>query len=379
MRTRRRSRTPSPKRVLVRNITRNVNQEHLKEIFGTFGDVTQVVVPMHAKINGTNTGKAEIFFKASSGAEKARRHMDGAQIDGNVVEVIMMVPDRGVRRPVSQCRSFSSSSRSSSCWFIIPVGGDSPSIRRFAAAIRSTGPTSVAVATTIRYSWPSGPAALALPSSFALPDSPLIPSKSLSSSDSNYMTFSFAINHQLIAIAFAQTPRFLIKQKLLHLASEFHAQLLKFILCWRMTIDSDLETPSSDLIFVTIEKYPHVRRLVVSQWGHPAELRLELNRARISTGPGAPLAATEILFDCHIAADRTRSTTTTAGVALLTCPITHDMKRDHDLDLPSAAELNCREALLCRSCARPIADLSHVRKALPLPSDHWMDMSELWV
>ncbi|KMS94420.1 hypothetical protein BVRB_021590, partial [Beta vulgaris subsp. vulgaris] len=84
-------------------------------------------------------------------------------------------------------------------------------------------------------------------------------------------------------------------------------------------------------------------------------------------------------FDCHVASNRARLTPSNSSAINLTCPITLDMKRDCDLDLPSASELSSRQDLLCRSCARVIADLSRVQKVLPLPSEHWMEMSELWV
>ncbi|CEP02839.1 hypothetical protein PBRA_002806 [Plasmodiophora brassicae] len=106
VRSRKRSRTPSPKRVVVRGLTRNVNVDHVKEIFGTFADIVQVDLPLNPKTK-TNMGRAEITFKTSSGADKARSHMDGGQVDGQVIHVSIVPPERrggDLRRPSSPRR-----------------------------------------------------------------------------------------------------------------------------------------------------------------------------------------------------------------------------------------------------------------------------------
>eukprot|EP00474_Spongospora_subterranea_P010594 CRZ11052.1 hypothetical protein [Spongospora subterranea] len=137
-----------------------------------------------------------------------------------------------------------------------------------------------------------------------------------------------------------------------------------------------------DLIHVSVEKFQHMKRLMLTVWtkGPCPIVELRLNRARLYYPSGEPI---EILFDCHIAHERARrsdSSDPEYTIITITCPITLDVKRDYDLDLPAQSELSTRSRqLVCRSCDTPFADLSNLEGAYPLPCDHWMEMSELWV
>ncbi|PWZ34691.1 Serine/arginine-rich splicing factor SR45 [Zea mays] len=68
------------------HLSRNVNEAHLKEIFGNFGEVVNVELSMDRMVN-LPRGYGYIEFKKRADAEKALLHMDGGQIDGNIVKL----------------------------------------------------------------------------------------------------------------------------------------------------------------------------------------------------------------------------------------------------------------------------------------------------
>ncbi|KAH9918242.1 uncharacterized protein BXZ73DRAFT_92291 [Epithele typhae] len=72
--------------VVVSSLTRNVLEPHLQTIFGFYGDILKMSVPLYVK-SGQNKGKATIEFADSAAARKAVSHMDGGQIDGAAVKV----------------------------------------------------------------------------------------------------------------------------------------------------------------------------------------------------------------------------------------------------------------------------------------------------
>ncbi|PWA59761.1 serine-threonine/tyrosine-protein kinase catalytic domain-containing protein [Artemisia annua] len=74
-------------------LTRNVNENHLREIFGNFGEVVHVRLAMDPTVN-LPRGSGYVEFKTRSDAEKAQLHMDGAQIDGKVVQAKFTLPER---------------------------------------------------------------------------------------------------------------------------------------------------------------------------------------------------------------------------------------------------------------------------------------------
>ncbi|KAJ9125833.1 hypothetical protein QFC24_002617 [Naganishia onofrii] len=81
-------RGPAWRVVIVSGLTKNVRREHLEEIFGKYGRITGVDLPIFAK-SGQNRGKAAIEYINAAAAEKARDHMDQGQLDGSVLTVVL--------------------------------------------------------------------------------------------------------------------------------------------------------------------------------------------------------------------------------------------------------------------------------------------------
>ncbi|KAG9219219.1 hypothetical protein CCMSSC00406_0001629 [Pleurotus cornucopiae] len=80
------SEKPNAKVVIVTNLTRNVVKAHLQVIFGVYGDVAKIDLPVYGK-SGQNRGKAAVEYAESQAARKAASHMDGGQLDGAVLKV----------------------------------------------------------------------------------------------------------------------------------------------------------------------------------------------------------------------------------------------------------------------------------------------------
>ncbi|KAG6405183.1 hypothetical protein SASPL_132769 [Salvia splendens] len=87
--------SPAPESLVlhVDQLSRNVNENHLKEIFGNFGEVVHVRLAMDHVVN-LPKGFAYVEFKIRADAEKAQLYMDGAQIDGKVVRAKFTLPER---------------------------------------------------------------------------------------------------------------------------------------------------------------------------------------------------------------------------------------------------------------------------------------------
>ncbi|KAL6196755.1 hypothetical protein ACLB2K_032369 [Fragaria x ananassa] len=79
--------------LLIDKLTRNVNEGHLKEIFGNYGEVVNVELAMDRSVN-LPKGFGYVEFKMRADAEKALLHMDGGQIDGNVVQAKFTLSQR---------------------------------------------------------------------------------------------------------------------------------------------------------------------------------------------------------------------------------------------------------------------------------------------
>ncbi|CAF9915634.1 MAG: hypothetical protein GOMPHAMPRED_000811 [Gomphillus americanus] len=96
-RTRSRSRSASvdeqalkSTKIVVEKLTKNVNHGHLEEIFGKYGTIRDVDLPMNRHFN-TNRGTAYIVFTDSEGAESAIAHMHEAQLDGAIINVSIVL------------------------------------------------------------------------------------------------------------------------------------------------------------------------------------------------------------------------------------------------------------------------------------------------
>jgi hypothetical protein len=79
-----RSRTPESTTLFVDKLTRNVNKEHLQEIFGKYGKLKNVDLNWDARAN-LPRGSAYIEFFDRAEAEKAQLHMDGVRLNTNLV------------------------------------------------------------------------------------------------------------------------------------------------------------------------------------------------------------------------------------------------------------------------------------------------------
>ncbi|KAA1466299.1 RNA-binding domain-containing protein [Dentipellis sp. KUC8613] len=77
---------PTAKVVVVTNLTRNVVEAHLHTIFGFYGKILKIDIPVYAK-SGQNRGKAAVEYFDPESAHKAATHMDGGQLDGAVLKV----------------------------------------------------------------------------------------------------------------------------------------------------------------------------------------------------------------------------------------------------------------------------------------------------
>lgn len=71
---------------VIHNITPNVTEGHLKEIFSNYGEVKEVYIPIN-KETLLKKNYAFIEFVKKENAEQAQLYMDGGQIDGRVVRV----------------------------------------------------------------------------------------------------------------------------------------------------------------------------------------------------------------------------------------------------------------------------------------------------
>ncbi|ROV88928.1 hypothetical protein VSDG_08898 [Cytospora chrysosperma] len=100
-RGRSRSRSESPLRstkIVVERLTKNVTEEHLREIFGAYGPIHDMDVPLSRQF-GTNRGAAYILFANEADAESAIAHMHEAQLDGATISVSIVLQRRKLSPP----------------------------------------------------------------------------------------------------------------------------------------------------------------------------------------------------------------------------------------------------------------------------------------
>jgi len=136
-----RSKSPETFKVHVDNLTRNVNSQHLEEIFGYFGKIKRVEILMERRTN-IPKGSAYIDFLKKEDAELVINYLNNGQIDGNKITVEKTLPARpipnarhspvGVRRPI---RRGPSPRRRRSPWY--PRGSPRRSPRRRSPIRRS--------------------------------------------------------------------------------------------------------------------------------------------------------------------------------------------------------------------------------------------------
>ncbi|KAI9904219.1 hypothetical protein N3K66_000748 [Trichothecium roseum] len=106
-RSRGRDRSLSPlaggTKIVVERLTKNVNEDHLYEIFGQFGQIKDLDLPI-SRQSGTNRGTAYILFQHGDDAESAIAHLHEAQVDGATINVSIVLPRKNVSPapPVAQ-------------------------------------------------------------------------------------------------------------------------------------------------------------------------------------------------------------------------------------------------------------------------------------
>lgn len=88
-------------RLHVGHLTRNVQAEHIQEIFSMFGTVKHVELAMDKAVN-LPRGFAYVEFSKRSEAEDAQRLMDGGQLDGNQLSVAFVLVPRKPKSPPRQ-------------------------------------------------------------------------------------------------------------------------------------------------------------------------------------------------------------------------------------------------------------------------------------
>ncbi|OQD80449.1 hypothetical protein PENANT_c035G02239 [Penicillium antarcticum] len=75
---------PRSSKIVVEKLTKNVTQNHIREIFGDFGDIEYLDLPIN-KAFMTNRGTAYILYYDPADAEAAIAHMHEAQLDGAIL------------------------------------------------------------------------------------------------------------------------------------------------------------------------------------------------------------------------------------------------------------------------------------------------------
>ncbi|KAK7962870.1 uncharacterized protein PG986_003695 [Apiospora aurea] len=92
-----RGRSESPLRgstkIVVEKLTKNINEDHLREVFGQYGPIRDLDLPMNRQFN-TNRGTAYILYIHEADAEAAIAHMHEAQVDGATINVSIVLPRR---------------------------------------------------------------------------------------------------------------------------------------------------------------------------------------------------------------------------------------------------------------------------------------------
>ncbi|KAI4697534.1 uncharacterized protein J4E84_000664 [Alternaria hordeiaustralica] len=76
--------------IVVEALTRNVKEDHVREIFGKYGVIKELTMPMNPTFN-INRGIAYILYEEIDDAERAIAKMHDAQLDGAKIQVSIPV------------------------------------------------------------------------------------------------------------------------------------------------------------------------------------------------------------------------------------------------------------------------------------------------
>ncbi|CAE7151946.1 unnamed protein product [Rhizoctonia solani] len=93
-----RSRSPSTRTVLVKHLTRNIVNGHLRAVFSPYGEIRKIYMPTHQK-SGQTRGSAHIEFYDSQAAKTAVTHMHTGLLDGATLAVELSDPPRSPSPP----------------------------------------------------------------------------------------------------------------------------------------------------------------------------------------------------------------------------------------------------------------------------------------
>ncbi|KAM3421635.1 hypothetical protein BST61_g2021 [Cercospora zeina] len=88
---------PRSAKIVIEKLTKNVNISHLREIFSTYGEISDLEMPMNKHFM-TNRGIAYVLYSQPSYAEAAISNMHEAQLDGALISVSIVLPRRRFSR-----------------------------------------------------------------------------------------------------------------------------------------------------------------------------------------------------------------------------------------------------------------------------------------
>lgn len=97
-----RSPTPPPtksSKIHIGHLTRNVNKDHIMEIFSTYGQVRMVSMSADRVHPYLNRGFCYVEFEKPEDAEKACKYMSGGQIDGQEITASIVLAPLKPRYP----------------------------------------------------------------------------------------------------------------------------------------------------------------------------------------------------------------------------------------------------------------------------------------
>lgn len=87
-----RSPTPKPLRIHIGRLTRNVNKDHISEIFSSYGTIKFVDFPMDRLHPPSGRGFAYVEFENAEQAENAMKHMDGGEKTNSFPQSFLCIP-----------------------------------------------------------------------------------------------------------------------------------------------------------------------------------------------------------------------------------------------------------------------------------------------
>ncbi|KAJ4153970.1 hypothetical protein LMH87_010435 [Akanthomyces muscarius] len=90
-------------KIVVERLTKTINEDHLYEIFGKFGRIKDLDLPVNRTFN-TNRGTAYILYDHEADAEAAISNMHEAQVDGATIHVSIVLPRRKLSPPPPTAR-----------------------------------------------------------------------------------------------------------------------------------------------------------------------------------------------------------------------------------------------------------------------------------